>query len=63
MRYYIVDNQGNVWGDFGTKERAKVALDNYNKEDIKKYKLEIKRRWLLWLKKQQKGNLNTIAHI
>lgn len=41
MRYYIVDNNGNVWGDFGDLESAKIALENYPQEEITANELEI----------------------
>lgn len=42
MRYYIVDNHGNVCGDFGTIEAAKNSLENdYSQEQIQNDELEI----------------------
>ena len=41
-RYYIVDNKGNVWGDFGDRKVAEMHLsNNYTKEQIQKEELEI----------------------
>lgn len=41
MRFYIVDNIGNVWGDFGSRSEAEAHLQNYSLMQIKKYELEI----------------------
>lgn len=42
MRYYIVDNHGNVCGDFGTIEAAQSHLENdYSEEQIQADELEI----------------------
>ena len=42
MRYYIVDNHGNVCGDFGTIEDAQSHLENdYSEEQIQADELEI----------------------
>lgn len=41
MRYYIVDNEGNVLGDFGTKEKAMASLENYPQEEIIEKELEV----------------------
>lgn len=41
-RYYIVDNKGNVWGDFPDRKVAEMHLSNdYAKEQIEKEELEI----------------------
>ena len=41
-RYYIVDNKGNVWGDFEDRKVAEMHLSNdYTKEQRKKEELEI----------------------
>lgn len=41
-RYYIVDNNGNVLGDFGDRKVAEMHLFNdYTKEQIKEEELEI----------------------
>lgn len=41
MRFYIVDNMGNVWGDFSTEAEAIAHLENYSKLQIYNYGLEI----------------------
>lgn len=41
MRYYIVDNLGNVWSDFQNYDEAEIALYNYTIEQIEKNELEI----------------------
>lgn len=41
MRFYMVDNMGNVWGDFGSRSEAKAHLQNYSLRQLKKYELEI----------------------
>ena len=41
MRFYIVDNMGNIWGDFESKSKAEAHLQNYSLRQIKKYGLEI----------------------
>lgn len=41
MRFYIIDNMGNIWGDFGSRERAEAQLENYSKLQVYNYGLEI----------------------
>lgn len=42
MRFYIVDKNGNVCGDFGSYEAAKSSLENdYSPEQIQSEELEI----------------------
>ena len=41
MRYYIVDNMGNVLGDFENKTTAELQLQAYTEEQIKNEELEI----------------------
>lgn len=41
-RFYIVDNDGNVLGDFGDRKVAEMhLLNNYSEEQIEKEELEI----------------------
>ena len=42
MRYYIVDSNGTVYGDFDTLKTAQAHLENdYSKEEIENNELEI----------------------
>lgn len=41
MRYYIVDNYGNVWGDFQNYIDAENKLRTYTIEQIEDNELEI----------------------
>lgn len=49
MRYYITDNQGNIYGDFSSLEKAKNSLSDTIEqlksektiEEIEKLELEI----------------------
>lgn len=41
MRFYIVDNMGNVYGDFGSRSEAEACLQNYTSRQIQEYELEI----------------------
>lgn len=41
MRYYIVDNEGNVLGDFQNKQKAELALGSYTDEEIRQKEIEI----------------------
>lgn len=42
QRYYIVDCQGNSWGDFSTRQAAESSLYNdYSEDTIKEKELEI----------------------
>lgn len=41
MRFYIVDNLGNIWGDFENRSKAEACLQNYSLKQIQEYELEI----------------------
>lgn len=41
MRYYIIGNDGCVWGDASTRAGAESMLSTYDDAIIKEYELEI----------------------
>ena len=40
-RYYIIGNDGNVWGEADTLRMAEAILDSLPDEDRETYELEI----------------------
>lgn len=41
MRYFIVDNEGNVLGDFKSRQKAELVLGSYTDEEIAQKEIEI----------------------
>ena len=41
MRYYIVDYNGTVWGDFNDYETALARFETYTIEEVESNELEI----------------------
>lgn len=41
MRYYIVDNNGNVCGEAEDRKKIELLFDNFTEEEIEKGELEI----------------------
>ena len=41
MRYYIVDNLGDVWGESCELKEVELLLENFPEDQAAKYELEI----------------------
>ena len=40
-RYYIIGNDGNIWGESHSKRFLEIKMAEFSPEDIDKYELEI----------------------
>ena len=41
MRYYIVDNHGNIWAESDDLNKIKAKFEDYTEEEKKQNELEI----------------------